>query len=51
MPNEADKEKAAELKREVLALRVKLNDPATPKADKPRLREPLHKCAGRVILD
>jgi hypothetical protein len=38
VPSDADKERAAELKREVLALRAKLNDPATPKIEKPRLR-------------
>jgi hypothetical protein len=38
MPSEEDKEKAAELKREVEALRAKRNDPATPKAESARLK-------------
>jgi hypothetical protein len=33
MPSEQDKENAAQLKREVEALRAKRDDPATPKAD------------------
>jgi hypothetical protein len=38
MPSDEDKEKAAILKREVIALRAKRNDPATPKAERPRLK-------------
>ena len=38
MPSEEDKEKAAKLKREVEALRLKRNDPATPKAERARLK-------------
>jgi hypothetical protein len=38
MPSDADKEKAAELKREVVALRAKRNDPATPKVERARLK-------------
>jgi len=38
MPNEEDKAKAAELRREVEELRSKRNDPATPKADRARLK-------------
>jgi len=38
MPSEDDKAKAAKLKSEVLALREKRNDPATPKAERARLK-------------
>ena len=38
MPTEEDKEKAARLKREVLALRAKNNDLATPKAARASLK-------------
>jgi hypothetical protein len=38
MPSEEDKEKATKLKREVEALRAKRNDPATPKAERARLK-------------
>lgn len=38
MPSEEDKEKAAVLKREVVALRAKRNDPATPKAERRLLK-------------
>ena len=38
MPAEEDKEKAAKLRREVVALRAKRNDPATPKAERARLK-------------
>jgi hypothetical protein len=38
MPSEEDKEKAAKLKREVVALRAKRNDPTTPKAERARLK-------------
>jgi hypothetical protein len=38
MPSEEDKEKAAKLKREVVALRAKRNDPATPKAEQRLLK-------------
>ncbi len=37
-PSESDKEKAALLKREVEALRAIRNDPATPKAQRARLK-------------
>jgi hypothetical protein len=38
MPSEEDVEKAAKLKREVEALRAKRNDPATPRAERARLK-------------
>jgi len=38
MPSEEDIEKATKLKREVEALRAKRNDPATPKAERARLK-------------
>lgn len=38
MPNEADKEKAVALKREVEALRAIRNDPSTPKGERARLK-------------
>ncbi len=38
MPTEADKQKAAALKQEVEALRAIRNDPATPKAERSRLK-------------
>ena len=38
MTSESDKEKAAKLKREVEALRAIRNDPATPKAERARLK-------------
>jgi hypothetical protein len=38
MPSEEDKEKAAKLKREVVTLRAKRNDPATPKSERGRLK-------------
>jgi hypothetical protein len=38
MPTEDEKKKAAELKREVEALRAKRNNPATPKGERARLK-------------
>jgi hypothetical protein len=38
MPSEEDKEQAAKLKREVVALRAKRNDPAISKAERSRLK-------------
>ena len=38
MPSEEDQKKATHLKREVETLRAKRNDPATPKADRARLK-------------
>jgi hypothetical protein len=38
MPSEEDIEKAAKLKREVEVLRAKRNDPATPRAERARLK-------------
>jgi hypothetical protein len=38
MPTEEDKQKAAKLKEEVVALRAKRNDPATPKSERARLK-------------
>jgi hypothetical protein len=38
MPTEEDKVKAAKLRDEVVALRAKRNDPATPKAERARLK-------------
>jgi hypothetical protein len=38
MPSEEDREKAAKLKSEVVALRAKRNDPATPMAERSRLK-------------
>ena len=38
MPSEEDKKKAAQLREEVNALRAKRNDPATPKAERARLK-------------
>jgi hypothetical protein len=38
MPSEENKAKAAKLKNEVQELRAKRNDPATPKAERSRLK-------------
>lgn len=38
MPSQEDKEKAAKLKREVVELRAKRNDPATPRVERARLK-------------
>lgn len=38
MPSEEDKQKAAQLRREVVALRAKRNDPATPREERARLK-------------
>ena len=38
MPSQEDKERAAQLKREVEALRAKRNDPATPKGERRLLK-------------
>jgi hypothetical protein len=38
MINEDDRKKAAQLKIEVEELRARRNDPATPKAERPRLK-------------
>ncbi len=38
MASEEDKKKAAQLKAEVIALRAKRNDPATPKTERARLK-------------
>ena len=38
MPSEEDKQKAAQLRREVVALRAKRDDPATPREERARLK-------------
>jgi len=38
MPTEEDQAKAAKLRDEVVALRAKKNDPATPKSERARLK-------------
>jgi hypothetical protein len=38
MPSEEDKAKAAQLKKDVLELRARRNDPATPKTERSRLK-------------
>lgn len=38
MPSAEDKMKAAKLKSEIIALRAKRNDPATPRSERARLK-------------